>query len=178
MAKYGFRASVWPMAKVLLKPLLDCAGYHKGVSDIAKTFTEWGPLVKFWQRVLGLRDWEFSWTSREQVYLRGLGWSENTSGCNEVDDARRYVKLAFCEDEVDFKGPDHVVCHEMLHTLLHPVFHTAGEIIDHHVTDEAARKYLHAQVRGQIETVTDDIARAMLRLKRMGKGKTRTEARG
>jgi hypothetical protein len=143
------------------------------VSDIAKTFTNWGPLVKFWQRILGLRDWELVWNCREQIYLRGLGWSEDTKGCNEVEELRRYTNLSFCSDEVDYKGADHVVCHELLHTVLHPLFRTIDNIIIHHINDETVRKHLHGEVRRELEIATDDITRAMMRLKRMG-GKAKT----
>ena len=132
------------------------------MSAIAKT--QYRKEIAFWQRVLGLRDWQITFRETDTEGVSEAGGGQATVACYTCDDLRRKAVLYFNRDSPDEDGLAHTVAHEGIHVVGDKFIQFAGRLVDL-VPEGPGRELIYKQFCDEWETFVDDIARAMLRLK-------------
>ena len=127
-------------------------------------------LAKWWQRILGLLDWQLDvdfLTDAEFARRYGQG---KAGYCDAVQ-SRQWASLAVNLEPDDDSNPEHSLVHEECHVLSNGVFMCVMRLIEDYITDSRAKEYAKDEFNAQVEIMTDKTASAFMRLKKIAMSK-------
>lgn len=134
----------------------------------AKTYDK--RLAKWWQKVLGLEDWDIDveYMSR-QKFSDIFGLSK--AGHSECTLTRKWATVAVNLNSEDKTDPEQTLVHEEFHVLSNDLWNGILRILDNFVHDKQTWDCLKDEMASKLEVLTDATATALVRLKHMGERK-------
>lgn len=133
-----------------------------GVIGIAKTYDL--RLVKCWQRVLGIQDWQLDVDFlNDAEFSRRFG--DGRAGHCDAVQCRQWARISVNLKPDDDSDPEHSLVHEQCHILSNGVFMCVARLIEDYITESHAKEYAKDEFNAQVEIMTDKLASAFLRLK-------------
>jgi hypothetical protein len=123
-------------------------------------------LAKWWQSVLGLRDWQLDVEFLSEMEFAKRYGQSKAGYCDAVQ-SRQWAVLAVNLEPDDDSNPEHSLVHEQCHVLSNGVFMCVMRLIEDYITDSRAKEYAKDEFNAQMEIMTDKTASAFMRLKKL-----------
>lgn len=131
--------------------------------------------VKFWQKILGLRDHKILpfvvGGDRMRAVTGEKPGGETASGFVEVYRQNNISKMWLNRETDDSQSADFIMCHEVLHLLNDGFYRFARDVVDCYVSDPTTKAYLLGNLEHETELLTCRLTEGYMRLKAMGERK-------